>query len=377
MTAQLPLLVYMLDQSACAEHFVFLEQLLPTVQLSYRLMIVTPGSDVPDALHYLSTAYPTVEVIALTIPAQASWLTRIRTLVAFFRELPASCSIHILAYTLTSQSDTLIALKIANLTHILLSLDVVIALSSNAIVSRIIHRYLLTIPAHIMVASHDTKQALISQYQLLATRASVVPIGIDDQAFVLHLVTAQPRSTYRIPNNGFLVTAYAPFEEAYGLDVLIRAMHSVWQYHPATQLLLAGDGSQATTLHTLAAHTAQPDHIHFVPPPADLAAFWAGVDIVVYPARHSAMPMTVLVAMALERPVIGCNIPNIHDIIETNGNGLLTRPNDPEALASAISRLIHDHTLRIAISFNARTRVSQRFRKDVWLNALGKCYRMI
>jgi len=89
------------------------------------------------------------------------------------------------------------------------------------------------------------------------------------------------------------------------------------------------------------------------------------------------MHTALLLAMALERPVIGSAIPNIQDVIEANGSGLLTRPNDAEALASTIMRLMSDHALRISIAFNARTRVSQRFRKDAWLAALLHCYQRL
>jgi glycosyltransferase involved in cell wall biosynthesis len=88
------------------------------------------------------------------------------------------------------------------------------------------------------------------------------------------------------------------------------------------------------------------------------------------------MSFHLLLAMALERPVVATSIPNISAIVESNASGLLVRPGDTQALASAIMRIWHDAQLRITVSLNARTRVSQRFELRRWQHDTAACYRV-
>ncbi|MEY2846753.1 MAG: hypothetical protein RL076_2299 [Chloroflexota bacterium] len=375
MTPSHPSLLYVLDHYHDPEQIVCLTQLLPSLCGSFRVLVVSPQATIPTALRDISHQFPDVEIIALDIPAHASWLLRIRTLVALFRELRVTHA-HVVAHHSDSQLATLIALRITRTPHIILVIEGVTAHDSSTLRQRW-HAYVLQIPHRIVVYTSSAKRLLEQHYAINDTQIAIVPVGVDDQLYQLSRVTPHTRAMYHIPAHGHLVGFYAPFTHAYGADLLIRAMATLWQFYPDTQVVIAGDGPQATQLHALATQSLYPSQIHFVGTIDDVAGFFAGVDIVAFPARHCTMPLSLLIAMALERPVIGSAISNIQDVIEANGSGLLTRPDDPDALASSIMRLINDHALRISLAFNARTRVSQRFRKERWLAAIHQCHHPI
>lgn len=371
-----PVLVYLLDYPILDEHIALIGRLIPTIHTTHRIVIVTPHIDIPQSLHQLSAQYPDIEVVALDMSSHTSWLVRVRAFVAFLRDTRAPC-VHLWLHTWPAQTALLVALRIMRIQRVIVSVDQVPTIRIHTHIMHLVNKYIARIPHLYVVYGAMTKQQLVQQYAVPDARIAVIPLGIDDKAYHPHAVTALPRSTYDIPNTGFLVVVCAPLHEDYGHDILIRAMSTVWHYHPTAHLLIAGEGAQATQLRTLATHTPQPQQIHFAPPPHDVATVFASADVVVYPARQSRMPQSLLIAMALERPVIGSAIPNIQEIIEANGNGLLTRPNDPDALASTINRLLNDPALRIELAINARTRVTQRFRADVWIHAMCACYRMI
>ena len=152
-------------------------------------------------------------------------------------------------------------------------------------------------------------------------------------------------------------------------------MRSVWQQYPDTHLVLVGSGSEISNLHALAHKSPQPDHIHFLPHLEDERQFLALVDLYVHPSIQEGMSFHLLNAMALERPVIASAIPNVQEVIEANASGLLARPADADALASAIIRVFNDHELRITMGINARTRISQRFQEAHWHKQTVDCYR--
>jgi glycosyltransferase involved in cell wall biosynthesis len=70
--------------------------------------------------------------------------------------------------------------------------------------------------------------------------------------------------------------------------------------------------------------------------------FLASLDIVVIPSRYEGSPLTLFEAMALGKPIIASRIPGIAEVLEPHGAGVLVPPQDPEALADAITSLVAD-----------------------------------
>ena len=72
-------------------------------------------------------------------------------------------------------------------------------------------------------------------------------------------------------------------------------------------------------------------------------------------------PNALIEAMAMKLPVISTAIAAIPEIVEDGVSGVLVPPNDENALAGAMIRLINDHDLRGKLGENARIRVEERF----------------
>jgi glycosyltransferase involved in cell wall biosynthesis len=70
-------------------------------------------------------------------------------------------------------------------------------------------------------------------------------------------------------------------------------------------------------------------------------------------------PTVVLEAMAHGRPVVGSRTGGIPDLVEDRLSGLLVQPNDPGALAEALSQILTDHGLRDRLAKGARARAEQ------------------
>ena len=101
------------------------------------------------------------------------------------------------------------------------------------------------------------------------------------------------------------------------------------------------------------------------------------IDVYVQPSFAEAMSFNLLIAMSMERPIVATTITNIQEIIDSNASGLLVRPGDPSALATAINRMLNDPSIRITTALNARSRVSQRFLLETWQYATAACYHFV
>ena len=72
-------------------------------------------------------------------------------------------------------------------------------------------------------------------------------------------------------------------------------------------------------------------------------------------------PNVLIEAMAMKIPVISTTVTGIPEIVENEVSGILVPPNDENALADTIIKLIHDSNLRNELEENARKRIEERF----------------
>lgn len=87
-----------------------------------------------------------------------------------------------------------------------------------------------------------------------------------------------------------------------------------------------------------------------------------------------ASPTVTLEAMSCARPIIGSRLGGIVDQVSDGETGILVEPGDPEALRSAMQRLITDPQLRARLGQAARARV-QAFQAQTVVGKIEEIYR--
>ena len=107
----------------------------------------------------------------------------------------------------------------------------------------------------------------------------------------------------------------------------------------------------------------------------DRAAIYAGLDIVVAPAVDEGFGMTVVEAGAFGLPAIAARSGAFPELIRHGETGLLVEPDNADALARALRRLIGDAALRDRMGRAARAPVAATFTvekmADRFIAALG------
>jgi glycosyltransferase involved in cell wall biosynthesis len=124
---------------------------------------------------------------------------------------------------------------------------------------------------------------------------------------------------------------------------------------PSTRLLIVGDGPSRPQLEATAHRLGIAAFAHFTGYLRDVASAYAAMDVFVLPSRYEGMPMALIETMAMGIPVVGTRVQGIADLIEDETTGLLVPHGDPQALASAVLRLLSDAALRERIRWNARS----------------------
>jgi glycosyltransferase involved in cell wall biosynthesis len=93
----------------------------------------------------------------------------------------------------------------------------------------------------------------------------------------------------------------------------------------------------------------------------DVRPYLAAADLLVLPTRREGLPNVVLEAAAMGVPSVTTTATGAIDSVADGETGILVPPDDPHALAAAISALLKDPGLRRQMGESARRRVVTMF----------------
>ncbi len=182
------------------------------------------------------------------------------------------------------------------------------------------------------------------------------------------------RDDYGMEPGSQIVGVVARLEPEKGHSTLLKAWPAVLRAVPNAYLLVVGEGSRREALERQAAELRIAHRVVFTGRRDDVPAVTAAFDVAVLPSYREAQGLTILEAMALSRPVVASNVGGIPEMVEDGVTGLLVPPDDPDALAGAIARLLLDHSLADTIARAGHDLVHDRFCVELMLKAIETIY---
>jgi glycosyltransferase involved in cell wall biosynthesis/protein-tyrosine-phosphatase len=160
-------------------------------------------------------------------------------------------------------------------------------------------------------------------------------------------------------------------------DCFLRAGRLILQKERHARFIIAGDGPLKTELMALATRLGIERECVFLGARSDIFDLVAALDLFVLPSLDEGIPMALLEAMALERPLVASNVGGIPEVITHRINGLLVEAGDEQALADASLELIRDPLWATVIGKRARQTVEERFSHRASGRALTEVYKEV
>ncbi|MFD5111165.1 MULTISPECIES: glycosyltransferase [unclassified Streptomyces] len=158
-----------------------------------------------------------------------------------------------------------------------------------------------------------------------------------------------------------------------GQDILLRAWSPVVRQLPQARLVLVGDGPDAAALRAQA-----PPSVLFAGAVPDTAPWYRAADLVVLPSRWEGMAVAPLEAMASGKAVVLSDVDGARESLPPGrASRCLTPPEDPSALAAAVSALLRDGPLREAIGRQGRHHVLSTHDVRRTARAIADVYREV
>ncbi|CAI4032539.1 putative enzyme [Nitrospira tepida] len=141
------------------------------------------------------------------------------------------------------------------------------------------------------------------------------------------------------------------------------------------RFVIVGDGPLLDHLQDQARQLGVADYVTFLGHRDDTYDLIGAMDLFVLPSLHEGIPMVLLEALTLARPVVASRVGGIPEVITDSIQGLLIPTADPTALAEACRRFLDDERLAERCGRAGLLRVQEDFSAESMGEKVAALYR--
>ena len=211
-----------------------------------------------------------------------------------------------------------------------------------------------------VITSGEAIRTLVIEAGVKPERAVAIPAGVNLADFAGASDGDAVRA--RLGLSRPVIGSVAMLRGSKGHASLLDAFAAVHARRPSARLLLVGDGIRRTWVESLAKERGLGEAVLFTGFRSDVPDLLRAMDcFVLASTRTEGVPGSLLQAFAAGVPAVASAIGGIPEVIVEGKTGLLVRPDDPAALASAIDAVITDPAAAAARAGAARALVEERF----------------
>jgi glycosyltransferase involved in cell wall biosynthesis len=220
-----------------------------------------------------------------------------------------------------------------------------------------------------------------------AAQFDVIPLGIDLTSFADNeSLRRQFRHEFGFSDDQVVITFIGRLTEIKNISMFLQAASLYREKATDRKLrfLIVGDGHLRGTLEAEAKDLGLNDLVMFTGNRIDTAAVYAGTDIVALTSLNEGTPLSLIEAMAANRPVISTAVGGVVDLLgdtveQLDGftrceRGLSVRSGDAESLYSGLVYLVENTAVRARLALQGREFVYKMYSKDRLVNDIKELY---
>lgn len=171
------------------------------------------------------------------------------------------------------------------------------------------------------------------------------------------------KKQYLLDNRCPTVLWIGPFgykKKVEGLKLLMGAFKTVAVKYPKAKLIVVGDGNYRGELERFVNDLSIGNSVVFTGSLENVFISLEAIDIYAHISLKDSMPMSLLEAMSLGKPVIATPTGGIPEVVIDGQTGILVEP-DSKLIADAIIELYEDEEWMEDLGRNAKKMVEERF----------------
>lgn len=222
------------------------------------------------------------------------------------------------------------------------------------LIYRTLERTLSALTARIITVSPETERAAVG-LGLGRARVIMVPNGIGPMALTPR---GEARKTLGVGDDTTVIGFVGRLVDQKAPEVLVHAFGRTTHALPQTRLAMVGSGPLEASLRDLAERLGISARILWLGQ-RDARTVLGGFDVFAMSSRYEGLPYVLLEAMAAGLPVVATTRSGGELLVQPGVNGTLVAPDDPAALAEALSSLIRVPEQRTRYGEASRRRISE------------------
>jgi glycosyltransferase involved in cell wall biosynthesis len=185
---------------------------------------------------------------------------------------------------------------------------------------------------------------------------------------------AQFRAAFNVRDDELAVVCVAQFIPRKGHATLLEAWPVVLEAIPSARLILFGQGGIERELRNQAERLGIAAKVNFAGFRTDLKAYLGHADLLVHPALREGLGICLLEAQAAGVPVVASRAGGIPEAVADSVSGLLVPPQEPLALAAAVTELLRNPGERTRLGTGGRAHIAQHFSLEALVSGNLRVY---
>jgi glycosyltransferase involved in cell wall biosynthesis len=236
-------------------------------------------------------------------------------------------------------------------------------------------RWTNRLSTHVTVVSSSIREFLLEQENLAPDRVTVVPNGVDLQAFQPRPDDRrEARKRWNLPDDAVVVAGIGRLAYQKNFPLFLSVAERVCRERQDACFVIAGEGPDRSRLETQAAEMGLGDRVRFLGFIRDMRTLYPALDVFLLTSHFEGTPMTILEAMATRVPIVASRIDGIAEVIEDGSEGFLVDPGDAEAFANHVLQLLNSGSLHLQFAESAHQKVVARYSAQAMVKKVEDLY---
>ncbi len=206
---------------------------------------------------------------------------------------------------------------------------------------------------NIIAVSSHVKENLIKYGKISGDKIIVNRNGIMLRKNIVRLSSSN-KNTPIIATVGRLV-------KEKGIVYFLHAAKDIIVCNKKVKFWIVGDGYLRKNLEKISESMELSSYVDFLGFRDDVYKLLSRIDIFVLSSVSEGLPISLLEAMSMRKPVVVTKISGIKEVVIHNHNGIIVEPKNPQEIASACLHLLNFPKRAKEIGYNAQKTVEEKF----------------
>lgn len=155
---------------------------------------------------------------------------------------------------------------------------------------------------------------------------------------------------------------------------LLKAFNQAWQKNDRLRLLMVGEGEMGERVDSFIKENSLEKYVRRMPFQSNVPELLEAIDIYTLVSRWEGLPIGLLEAMAMSKPIIASDVDGTREIIKNGENGFLVLKEEVSRFADALVNLASDQSLRIKFGLNSKKEIEEHFSLGVMVSHIERVY---